>query len=430
MSNNIVIKVENLSKRYRVGKEIEQNDSFISALTSFFKSPFRNFIELKSLTNFNDDSESKDIKWALKDVSFEIKEGSVVGVIGTNGSGKSTLLKLLSRITSPTEGIIQFSGRVASLLEVGTGFHQELTGKENIYLNGSILGMRKEEIDKKIDKIINFSGISDYINTPVKRYSSGMKVRLAFSVAAHLDPDILLIDEVLAVGDADFQKKCLEKMDGIAKKGRTILFVSHNLDAVTNLCNESLWINDGKLMEFGLTPKIIESYLNFGAKDSGSARLDIIDEKNQFILQNIELFNSNKVVTNNFKSNQDIFIKINFKIIEKLKNMRVGFILTSITGIKIFDSYDSDQFGLDNVREEGFHSSVCKIPKKLLFPLKYYISINVGIPGTRKLCYLENVLTLNVENIGAVGTSFGRTDIGRRVGLITPLLHWEKSGDV
>ena len=204
---DIAIKVDNLSKRYRIGLKEENNDTFVETVLSILKNPFNNFRNLKSLTNFENESKnSKDIIWAIKNVSFEIKKGEVIGVVGANGAGKSTLLKILAQITHPTSGSIKLNGRVASLLEVGTGFHPELTGRENVYLNGTILGMTKNEIDLNIDRIVEFSGVEKFLDTPVKRYSSGMRVRLAFSVAAHLEPEILLIDEVLAVGDAEFQK--------------------------------------------------------------------------------------------------------------------------------------------------------------------------------------------------------------------------------
>jgi lipopolysaccharide transport system ATP-binding protein len=241
--NNHIIEVNNLSKQYHLGAKERTNRTLREAVTDAFTAPVRNFRNLRRLTKVEDNN--PDTIWALKDISFQVQPGEVVGIIGRNGAGKSTLLKILSRITEPTSGDIKLHGRVASLLEVGTGFHPELTGRENIYLNGTILGMRKAEIDSKFDAIVDFSEIEKFLDTPVKRYSSGMYVRLAFAVAAHLEPEILLVDEVLAVGDSEFQKKCLGKMDEVAEAGRTVLFVSHNLAAVKRICKTGIFLESG-----------------------------------------------------------------------------------------------------------------------------------------------------------------------------------------
>ena len=254
-----VIKVSNLSKLYRLGVKEKQPKTLAGQIANVIKSPWKNLNRLNDLNRFSQEDES--IFWALKDVSFEVKKGEVLGIIGKNGAGKSTLLKILSQIAEPTSGKIEIHGRVASLLEVGTGFHPELSGRENIYMNGTILGMTRREIDSKLDEIINFSGVEKFIDTPVKFYSSGMKVRLGFSVAAHLDPEILIIDEVLAVGDYEFQKKCLGKMEDVSSQGRTVLFVSHNLEAVRTLCSKSLFLSHGTLKSIGQTDKVINQYI-------------------------------------------------------------------------------------------------------------------------------------------------------------------------
>lgn len=270
------IKVENISKAYRIGIKEQRHDTLGATIASWVKSPFRNFQKLKSLSNF-DNRDDQDIFWALKDVNFEVKRGEVLGIIGKNGAGKSTLLKILSRITEPTDGRIEIYGRVASLLEVGTGFNPELTGRENVYLNGTILGMTKKEIEVKFDEIISFSGVEKFIDTPVKRYSSGMKVRLAFAVAAHLEPEILIIDEVLAVGDAEFQKKCMGKMNELSKgEGRTVLFVSHSMAAIKDLCSSCILLNNGKIIEEGVTSKVIAYY---HSKVSEQRKIDKIKVK-------------------------------------------------------------------------------------------------------------------------------------------------------
>jgi lipopolysaccharide transport system ATP-binding protein len=251
MTGNIAIRVRGLGKKYTIGGPQEKYLTFRDALVNSVKAPFKRF----ERTPFSEEF------WALKDLSFDVKRGEVIGIIGRNGAGKSTLLKILSRITSPTEGIVELHGRVGSLLEVGTGFHQEMTGRENIFLNGSILGMKKAEIEQKFDEIIKFADINKFIDTPVKRYSSGMYVRLAFAVAAHLEPEILVVDEVLAVGDAGFQKKCLGKMGEVAKEGRTVLFVSHNMGAIRNLCKTGILLENGKINKIGDIESVVGQYL-------------------------------------------------------------------------------------------------------------------------------------------------------------------------
>ncbi|RMF89291.1 MAG: ABC transporter ATP-binding protein, partial [Planctomycetota bacterium] len=265
MSNDIAIRVENLGKMFRLG-ELERYTTLRDTLQRSVTRGVRRLFGKSGRNGSTDDNGSsrreKNTIWALKDVSFEVKHGEVLGIIGRNGAGKSTLLKILSRITEPTTGYAEIRGRVGSLLEVGTGFHPELTGRENVYLNGSILGMSQREIRKKFDDIVSFAGVEKFIDTPVKRYSSGMQVRLAFAVAAHPDPEILIIDEVLAVGDAEFQKRCLGKMDEVAHSGRTILFVSHNMAAVENLCTATIFLHEGELLSHDTTETVVTQYLN------------------------------------------------------------------------------------------------------------------------------------------------------------------------
>ncbi len=278
--SQLAIRVENLGKRYRIGLEEERHETLLGSMTSWLTSPVSNYRRLKDLSSFGAlDEERDDVIWAVRDMSFEIQRGEVVGFIGHNGAGKSTLLKLLSRIVYPTTGSIELHGRVSSLLEVGTGFHPELTGRENVFLNGTILGMTKAEVARKFDEIVEFSGVSKFIDTPVKRYSSGMKVRLGFAVAAHLEPDILVVDEVLAVGDIAFKKKCLGKMDEVSQSGRTVLYVSHEMSTVTNLCQRAYVLNGGRIVHEAPAQDAVEWYLSdMENTDRDNLRLGEIDD--------------------------------------------------------------------------------------------------------------------------------------------------------
>ncbi len=286
MSNHdYAMQVDSIAKVYRLGVKENIQDTFGATIANLIRSPISNYKKYRSLYKFNDldlnadDEEAHpDILWALREVSFNVKRGEVVGIIGTNGAGKSTLLKILSRITAPTKGKITIQGRVSSLLEVGTGFHQELSGRENVYLNGTILGMQKKEIDRKFDEIVAFSGVERFLDTPVKRYSSGMRVRLAFSVAAHLEPEILIIDEVLAVGDAEFQKKCLNKMEDVGREGRTVLFVSHSMPAITRMCERVILLDAGRKLLDGPPHDVVGSYLRGNRQSTGQKQWADITE--------------------------------------------------------------------------------------------------------------------------------------------------------
>lgn len=300
MAHSIIVK--DLSKQYRIG-QLHRQTMFREALVNLVRNPFR-----KRQTK-------NETIWALKDVSFEVEEGEVVGIIGRNGAGKSTLLKVLSKITHPTSGEMNVRGRVASLLEVGTGFHSELTGRENIYLNGSILGMTKKEIDAKFDDIVAFSGVEKFIDTPIKRYSSGMGLRLGFAVAAHLNPDVLLVDEVLAVGDAGFQKKCLGRMEKLRGEGRTVLFVSHNMSAIENLCPRTIWIHNGKIQQDGDTRDVIHAYLSsFVTQKAG---FDLRDAERyrgsgEIRYVRVELLDSQKQPVDVIRSGDSLVIRLHY----------------------------------------------------------------------------------------------------------------------
>jgi lipopolysaccharide transport system ATP-binding protein len=290
MTNETVIRVENLAKRYRVGVRAQTSDTLAGSLMGMVRQPLRNLRNLRRLSQFGDDAERADAIWALRDVSFEVSQGEVLGVIGRNGAGKSTLLKVLSRITEPSSGRVQFKGRVASLIEVGTGFHKELTGRENVYLNGTILGMSRREVDSRFEEIVEFSGVQKYIDTPVKWYSSGMYMRLAFAVAAHLETDILLLDEVLAVGDIAFQRKCLGKMHDVAESGRTVLFVSHNMSAISSLCQRVIVLDSGRIVEDGTPTVAIQRY------NEALAAPSLVDRHRSVEFSNIKIGSNNNTI--------------------------------------------------------------------------------------------------------------------------------------
>ena len=388
--NKPIIEVKSLSKKYTLG-ERQPYYSFRDTISGVFHTPFKK------------EKLEKDEFWALKDVSFDIYQGDVVGVIGRNGAGKSTLLKILSQITPPTEGEVKLKGRVASLLEVGTGFHPELTGRENIYLNGAILGMKRWEINKKFKEIVDFSEIEKFLDTPVKHYSSGMYMRLAFSVAAHLEPEILIIDEVLAVGDAQFQKKCLGKMSEVSKQGRTVIFVSHNISAVKQLCKKTILLDNGTIKYYGNTEIAIEKYIN-----TNKALFNQVDIRNKlkrlpndpiFELIDIYLKQKGKNIDNyrvNNGDNLEIIIVYNIK--DNINNLRLYVDLCNENDELIFRSYDDDLHS-DTKTQSGKYKSKVVIPKGILGPTKYQLKINSGIFNERDcIPYGEISFGISVEN--------------------------------
>jgi lipopolysaccharide transport system ATP-binding protein len=311
--SSLAIRVKNISKRYRIGGRRQQHTTFREMLERAACKPVNALRSKLSRAQANGNSEEESI-WALRNVSFEVRPGEVVGIIGQNGAGKSTLLKILSRITEPTEGYVEMWGRVGSLLEVGTGFHLELTGRENIFLNGAILGMTKKEIQLKFDEIVDFAEVEKFIDTPVKHYSSGMHLRLAFAVAAHLEPEVLLMDEVLAVGDAAFQKKCLGKMEEVAEAGRTVLFVSHNMTAVRELCKRAIWVHGGVIVEDGGVDEVTRSYL--GTLTDGSVSHS--NEHYGLTISGVCLRNSKGRPATQFAPGEDIIVDLGFEARQKL----------------------------------------------------------------------------------------------------------------
>ena len=334
------ISIQNISKEYIIGLRENASGSFREMLTSAFAAPFRRFHSLGGQATMQ-----AQRFWALEDVSFEVNEGEVVGIIGRNGAGKSTLLKVLSRITEPTSGRITMRGRLASLLEVGTGFHPELTGRENIYLNGAILGMTRAEINQKFDEIVDFAGIEKFLDTPVKRYSSGMYVRLAFSVAAHLEPEILVVDEVLAVGDADFQKKCLGKMKDVSGQGRTVLLVSHNMNAIQTLCHRAVLLEKGQVIAASSNVKhVIDRLLNtFGGVSSIWRNTGDAYKGLPFIPR--ELFTGDidgNLISSSIANDEAVYIHLVADVDANYDNLCVGYTVSSEDGTQLYTSYNID----------------------------------------------------------------------------------------
>ncbi|OGF21716.1 hypothetical protein A2Y83_03270 [Candidatus Falkowbacteria bacterium RBG_13_39_14] len=388
-----IIKVSNISKKYNINQQRGGYVALRDVLANVSKSPFR-FAKDKAKTIIG--KNKKEEFWALKDIDFTVEEGEAVGIIGANGAGKSTLLKILTRITPPTTGEIEMKGSVASLLEVGTGFHPELTGRENIFLNGAILGMRKEEIEKKFDAIVEFSGIGKFIDMPVKRYSSGMYVRLAFSIAAHLEPDILLIDEVLAVGDIEFQKKCLGKLDEVTKKaGRTILFVSHNMGAVKNLCAKTIWLKNGRIKKIGGTKEIIDSYIKNKPNDNLTAsnylQLNDGDFNGKIKFTNISITDGQNSTLINSDSNLKITIEYESDFKQKISDIRIL--------ISIFNEhsqrmvYRLDSHGAAITLKETINPSgeiICETGKINLADGKYLAEILILPQKTKNDCLKLN----------------------------------------
>ncbi|KKP77938.1 MAG: ABC transporter related protein [candidate division WS6 bacterium GW2011_GWF1_35_23] len=385
------VEVENLSKRYTIGqreKYLTLRDMMVKAV----KVP-GNLARGKKFAK-------KEEFWALKDVNFTVKEGEVVGIIGRNGAGKSTLLKILSRITEPTHGIIKLNGRVSSLLEVGTGFHPELTGRENIYLNGAIMGMKKREIEKKFDEIVEFSGVEKFLDMPVKRYSSGMQVRLAFSVAAHLEPDILIIDEVLAVGDAEFQKKCLGKMDEVTKEaGRTILFVSHDMGAVQRLCKKTILLEEGKIVMYDETEKVINRYLS--KNESETDRIDLSNYSGRkgskdWFIKSVRLEDSKKNISRAFTIGEDIRIVFEVDSLLRDKEFTASIVITREDGLKIANMLDRDS---DFTFKGKLDAKLVSVNLKdiRLYPASYYISIWLGsYDGNDNYDYAEHCVQFEI----------------------------------
>ena len=360
------ITIENLGKRYTIGHQRAQGDGMRHAIEGAMRAP------LAWLRSHRQRKLQQVDFWALKDVSFQINQGEVVGIVGRNGAGKSTLLKILSRITVPTEGRIRIDSRTASLLEVGTGFHQELTGRENIFLNGAILGMTRAEIIGKFDEIVEFSEIEEFLDTPVKRYSSGMYVRLAFAVAAHLEPEILIVDEVLAVGDAAFQKKCLGKMGSFAQSGRTVLFVSHNLEAVRSLCQRGVWLKDGRLHKDGKADEIIEAYFN---SISNEVSFSCVNPDYGLVIRKVVLKNDRGQESSQFRPGDDLAVEISYDAQRRIEKPIIALGVLGINGSCFTSNMLLDGHRPDSLKGPG--QITCTFRSIPLLPQSYTVKMMV-----------------------------------------------------
>ena len=421
-----VVRVENLSKLYRLG---EIGTGTISHDLNRWWHKFRGRADPYATIGRSSDrsSANNEYVWALQDVTFDIECGQVFGVIGRNGAGKSTLLKILSRVTAPSSGEIKVKGRIASLLEVGTGFHPELTGRDNIYLNGSILGMRRSEIRKKLDDIVSFSECGAYIDTPVKRYSSGMYVRLAFAVAAHLESEILIIDEVLAVGDAEFQKRCMGKMQGVAKSGRTVIFVSHNMAAVGQLCNQAILISKGRQAYNGLPADAIRLYLSNSSGKSGA----IFNREPEPNLETPKLTHASVVDSLgqpasvvNFESGPSIILS--FYCPREVRNLEISFRLFHDSGAPILTSNLSDlDPAATKMRGKGWHSAEIRLPGGLFMPGSYYINIALHEPNVVLYDFQENALQFEIAETGSAAAKYGQG--AKEMGFLSLNLEWKES---
>ncbi len=405
--SHLALRLDGIGKQYRIGSEVVRAETFSQSVVNTLKAPFQNLKFLRSLSNFEDEDD-ETIFWALRDVSFDVAHGDVVGLIGRNGAGKSTLLKVLSRITEPSEGRIEVYGRIASLLEVGTGFNVELTGRENTYLNGAILGMSKAEVDRKFDEIVDFSGIEKFIDTPVKRYSSGMKVRLGFAVAAHLEPDILLVDEVLAVGDISFQRKCLGKMDDVAGEGRTVIFVSHQMSMIQSLCKRGILLEEGRVVHDGDVDDAVELYVRQAEDQAeGTSLGERTDRKGgeSFRFQQIRFFDGDsEVPTEILMTGRPVRIELDYEYYgdSPIGDVVASFNFKTQTGT-LLCALRSDAVGRTFTVDPGRGTLQCTVPKLPLSGGRYQVACNARHRG-ELIDRVQEAGFVDIENGDYYGT--------------------------
>ncbi|MDR3458987.1 MAG: ABC transporter ATP-binding protein [Verrucomicrobiae bacterium] len=415
MSNAIIV-AENISKRYHLGQASGAGQGIRHIVEHAIRNPAKWWEERRALRKLRQEE-----FWALRDVSFTVNQGDVVGIIGRNGAGKSTLLKVLSRITEPTTGRIEIDGRVASLLEVGTGFHGDLSGRENIFLNGAVLGMTRVEIRRKFDEIVAFSEIEKFLDTPVKRYSSGMFVRLAFAVAAHLEPEILIVDEVLAVGDSSFQKKCLGKMDEVARGGRTILFVSHNMAVMRQLCNKGLLLDKGQILKAGTISEVVDTYLAAGVEHEGHWRRETeVPKKELIYILEASVFNREGVTSGHLDCTEDFSIEIKVQANGTFGKAQIALSILNKEGVIILTTCQDDRAREYRPIPAGKHTYRVKIPGNFLAPDTYYLRIVTHQPHMEHHDLMESLVSFHVEDVGSLRSVFNDA----RVGIVEPVLEW------
>ena len=417
--SDVIISVENLGKKYAILHQ-EERPRYKTLRESLIKSAV-------GLFRRRDDSRrarAREEFWALRDVSFDVERGKVLGIIGRNGAGKSTVLKVLSRITQPSEGRVTLRGRVASLLEVGTGFHPELTGRENIFLNGSILGMTHAEIRSKFDEIVAFAGVEKFLDTPVKRYSSGMYVRLAFAVAAHLEPEILVVDEVLAVGDAEFQKKCMSKMQDVASgTGRTVLFVSHNMIAIQSLCEQAVLLERGHVKSVGPAVSVIASYLSESMESNQTAIWDDPESapgnSTPMRIRRISVTDGNDSGSTSLSMQTEIRIDTEYTVDATNSLLHITYHLLNDQGITVLTSGNKPR-----VHSAGIYRAVCRIPGNLLNSGGYSLKLFIVQNENMAIYWKEDVVSFNVMDAGQRETAY----MGREPGIVQPVLEWSTEG--
>jgi lipopolysaccharide transport system ATP-binding protein len=422
---DLVIRAEQLGKRYHIGALQRGYRTLRESLMDLAKTPYRTVRRIVRREAQPDDQ----IIWALRDINFEVRQGEVLGVIGRNGAGKSTLLKVLSRITEPTTGRVRVAGRVGSLLEVGTGFHPELTGRENIYLNGAILGMRHFEIDRQFDEIVAFSEIEKFIDTPVKHYSSGMFLRLAFAVAAHLTPEILLVDEVLAVGDERFQRKCMGKMESVGKEGRTVLFVSHNMNAIHRLCQRVILLEDGRIRADGETSEVISQYLN--AERSEAECKEWSDPAaapgdGTVRLKRVRLLDRHNAIRSSFEIREPVQIEVEYWAFDPGYPFMPILLIHNENGVCVLESAANHDPAYDGKnRRRGIYRSVCRIPGNFLNEGMYNVDVLVRVLVPRRYFIREsNLLSFRIQDSGS-GLSVKGDFPKAWSGVVAPILPWE-----